>query len=301
MKQKIFTLTILLALVVAGGKAFAQSTFDNPTSGATHTYNNTVTSGPWQYFIKSANDTSTTTDLVVAGAGTYTIVSGGSGTGAAASVEITWNNAGAASPDYYLLLRVKGTTSRCPAYRILPIDIQQNTLDFDIWAIGSDIVNPTGWNTTVANDANDCPSYVNAVWSETGYNLDVSYVYYHIQRSGGHNASNWTISLDVTGAGAASVTAFEWMPLGGSYSTFTDGNADNITVTSTTLSPVNDILVRLTVTNGNSDLVLDTEFGTESTSSSGFEVTGNVPDSDYTNVSTDLTIYATPSIGVFSE
>ncbi len=240
MKQKIFTLMILLALVVAGGKAFGQNSKMSPTVNSTWDYNaNNLTVGATVgFFINNSGTdwTAAATGGTVNSQTAVTVPAGG-----LVSANVTW---GSSTGTYYLWVQL--TASSCSNYRCVQVDVVANTFDVVLYAIGADraeLYDDADW-TTATDDAADCPDFVS-----TTYDFDVTagassddgetYVFFRVNRTGGNSSSTWVFDFSETTDHATAIAYYD-----GSWHTgYVEGT--NLTIAST----VNNVLVRLTITN----------------------------------------------------
>jgi hypothetical protein len=198
MKQKIFTLIILLALVVAGGKAFGQ---DKWTPIASSTWNYTVGSLPTNGdgYVFSVNQSTT----VPGGDEGCSITAGGSGTVAsnAATCTIQWDSD--ASGSYYLWIVVTGQgTGTCSNQRYREVVVTANAFNATIIALGTSTATEFPSWSGAPSVLNDCPEF------STGANFlyssgddGSSYVFFRVDvlaENGGTHTWNITSVLPAT-------------------------------------------------------------------------------------------------------
>jgi hypothetical protein len=237
MKQRIFTLLMMLALVIVTGSAFAQSTPTVPYEGATHTYtvNGLTVGDAWAFAV---NNSSSDYSAAATHPATVTINSGGSGASLAATsqtVSITWETGSAADGDYFVWIRIQDQSSSCYNYRRFTVNPIPNALDFTIIAVGISDENATG--LTLASDDNGggsiCPVVVNEDYNSdggaAGSNGD-TYAYFRINRTNGSASYGWEFNFTKTN-GTATIEASADGTTWGAYTsgaTVTKGAAANV-------------------------------------------------------------------------
>jgi len=193
MKQKIFTLVMMLALVVVAGSAFGQGTKNAPENNSLHNYSwtnivpNTATS---TFYVTNA-DPATVPTVSSTATNNYTI---GTivATGDNRSIDITWLN-GSVGVDYYVWIQVtNGTCSNYRYYHVRPVA----AVEFALYSQGigdgsaTDVVF-TGTSTTYES----CPVPVGATYAEGSATPGHTYAYFKVVRTNGMGGT-WTFSFD---------------------------------------------------------------------------------------------------------
>jgi len=281
MKQKIFTLMILLALVVAGGKAFGQ--IDKY---------NTVVSSEWQYSITSLGTaTSATltvnqddTDPTAAGSGTnYTIVTASSFSGGTATITLRWLVAG----NYNLW--VVATVGSCSNRAYRQVVVADNEFDVSILALGNAGIGEStlsGWAGASEETNAVCPQFsVDYIFDseDVSYSDGSTYTFFRVDKIGDNDGTwNFYVTPD------ASVVAVEYW------------NGSAWVAAPLAASPLKDIddgttqfLIRVTVDNpaGYND------FDITVTATENYGTSGTLSDIGSGNNAADITISAMPDLG----
>ena len=190
MKKRVIFITLFLLSL--SGVSLAQSTFQNPWRGITHTYTATVTDAgndnPVRWYV--ATDALGTTKAVYGD--DYTFVTSGYNSvtdqleaTALYSVDITWGTTVAEAANFYVFLEVDDETSGCTNRMSLHIQIAAdfNAVVYDVTGSSNpETVDPNSPSEDVTEET--CPDDVqNPLWSGTGH-TDIGYseIVYRVDR-----------------------------------------------------------------------------------------------------------------------
>jgi hypothetical protein len=235
MKQKIFTLMILLALVVAGGKAFGQGKFA-PYLGSTHNYTMDLDNNvgdAYLYTVSNSDD-----DYDPANDGVATIVPVGAAIPATgeATAAVTWTQTGV----FNLWLQVADDTgtphSGCSNRRFIEITVT-NPFNVAIYALGaSHDTEYSGWSGNTGNTST-CPSFESPNFAAGASASDgSSQVFFRVARLQTNGTYSWYFS--VTG----DISNIQYY-IAGSWTSTAPSSGSPLA------STVTEVLVRGTITN----------------------------------------------------
>jgi hypothetical protein len=320
MKQKLFTLIAMFALVIVAGSAMAQSTYNNAYVGASHTYtiDGLQAADGWQYYVLTAGAPSPYGTPTAATSGTdYSFTSGetydGTGSLTSAVTEIKWLNAGT----YYLWLEVQDNATGCSNYRFLTVTVTAYDVAFRALAlitgdentIAIDITGATG-----SDAATDCPAFLNENFDVDDATTDTegsTYAYFKVERyidptgSGTLSSSNWNFTPTVDTDGST-ITSWDYSYDGATWASVTTiGNEFTATYAEASVAggtgTNNVVYFRATMTNADeTEFALGFDIGVNSSSVTAYEVTGHIDDSVNDEDESTLTISPLPTIGGFS-
>ncbi len=248
MKQKIFTLVLMLAFIVVGGKVFGQNSLAPYANGIT-SYNYTWTgitgtaaTDGQAFYVTTTVPTITTS----ANSGSdYTM--GTPTYGATSTIGITWDAASVGTTYYVVLMATSGTG--CINFRYVEVHPATPPY-FTINAIGVSGA-AAGTGLAFANDAallTVCPPDTRdgANYNSSDATTDVDgnmYVFYRINRVGGLATNQWTATTSFSPSIASSITATDYSLNGTSWLPATGAITNDLTVPTNTTY----IIVRLTV------------------------------------------------------
>lgn len=200
MKQKIFTLMILLALVVAGGRAFGQTKW-LPYLNSTYTDYTVsgLTANNGMAYNITVNNSATDPDAANAGGTINSGASGNIASGSTGNISITWTSTGTHN------LWIKITTGGgCVNYRFRPITVSNN-FNVEIVSLGADPTTGayTDWDTQ-SEYTDDCPVFAtNASFDATSSPSNGnSYVFFRVEKLADDGAiTSWAFSVSTTSGG----------------------------------------------------------------------------------------------------
>lgn len=301
MKQRIFTLIALAAMVLIGGNAMAQSTARDAYVGATHNYavGSLDDQDVWTFIVTLQTENLQNGDSPTPVDGTeFDFVTTNSGTVVAATstsadVDIKWNTAGT----YRVWIEVKdeGATG-CSNYRFVKVTVTDNNFNVVIVSLGSGDENDTDVSAFTAKTT-DCPAFVDEQFDDDLTDTEGStYVFFKVTRTvTAASTADWKFTPTI--GGTATVTTWESSVDGANWATVTTiGN--QFTVSDATGTEDN-VWFRAKVTNATEatpDLTFN--FGATAVEVAG---TGTIADQDDSGSNTaTLTLNALPAIGDFT-
>ncbi|WP_372641068.1 hypothetical protein [Ancylomarina sp.] len=225
---------LLIALVVLVGSAElskAQSTYNNPWQGSSHTYTfgamNAANDTEW-YISQTAGVGVTP---IVGSAGNHFTIAAVDGTGTAiagdgtlsgkgiSTVRVNWD--GTASGTYYLYLKVTDAGNGCENLKGYKVTIAAGTFN----AIALNVTGAGTPGTVAAGDPSikttTCPDQTgfNPIVND-GYDLGTSALVFRVNREFTNSVNAWQVGLNLTGATITSVNDEAGDPItavGGNY------------------------------------------------------------------------------------
>lgn len=303
MKKLLFSFVMMIALVIVAGTAFGQSKYTDAYVGANHNY--TVgglnTGDEYQFIITAA--TIVTPPLNPVAGSVFDMSSGTGTTVGTAPISVTanikWNTIG----DYNVWLQVKNGTTGCYNYRYQTVHVTAYPVKFTAFALtaGDDLTLPGQITIAGGPNISACPGFVNENFNAAVGNTPTegsTYIYFKITRSlttGTTSNSNWTFTPSTTNS-----TATGW-----AYSYDANDFASTISMdtpfTVDNSSEKHDVIyIRATLAN-----VVETtpnvtlNIGT-ATTSTAFEVTGNIKDTSVADDMSTLNLNLLPQAGGFT-
>ncbi|WP_461631109.1 hypothetical protein [Labilibaculum euxinus] len=245
---------LLIALVVLVGSSEltkAQSTYELPYPGATHTYqfDNVVGTSTTDWFV--SRDAAVGATAIVGGASADFVISAVDGTGTSmgtdgvltgtgvSKVSITWN--GTASGTYYVFLNVSdGTCSNLKGYKVVVQTGEFNALIADVTGSAT----PGTVDTSVANDIKSltCPdeTTISPIVNEGTPSLGTSDIVYRVNREFTNTTNGWKVVFDalVAGASIKEVKDAAGTTIADASGYIVDGTQDYILVTVTVTNAI---------------------------------------------------------------
>jgi len=290
MKQKIFTLVFMIALVIMAGSAIAQSTATVPYEGSTYKYAvGGLTNGDTYTF--TVNNSLTNPAAAPTVAADVTINGAFSGTvdDASDTVSVTWNVGSEDAGNFYVWITIQDQTTNCYNYRRFSVNPIPNALEFVIAVAAVDSSEYTS-ATSIATRSDNGPTC--AVPDAYNYNSDGgaagddgdTYVYFRVQRTNGSSAFGWTTKFSQTNG-----TSIEESADGasGTWSPYTAGT----TVTKAAADNYHYFRVITGVSTSNQTIT--------GTITGSVELTTGLTDGDSPE-SDAITINAVPTVGTFT-
>ena len=209
-KQRLILLLLLLVGVV---ETYAQSTFNLPYRGATHTYSATVTDGgapnPVRWYVATDAE-----GKFKASEGTdYTFITPGYNAAnqqlegsAVYSVQLTWGTTIAVNSTYYVFIEVDDDVTNCSNRMALPVTV---TADFN--ALAYNVTGSATPGTIVPGAGSDiitetCPDdVVNPIWNGVGHtDIGTTEMVFRVQRE--HSLLAWQFGYNITEATSQAFT-----------------------------------------------------------------------------------------------
>lgn len=203
MKQKFYI--VLLLLWVGLASAYAQSTFDRPLRGATHTYSATVADGgapnPVRWYV--ATDA---LGAVKAAHGTdYTFVTSGYNgatqqleASAVYNVQVQWGTNLPVGTNYYVFIEVDDDVSNCTNRMALPVQVSAdfNALAYNVTGSATPGTAVPGIDLTIT--AETCPDDVtNPIWNGTGHtDIGTTQMVFRVERQ--YSLQAWQFAFNIT-------------------------------------------------------------------------------------------------------
>jgi hypothetical protein len=182
MKQKNFTLIMMLALVILTGSAFAAGTKAAPENNETYTYSwdGIATLSTSSFIITTANPATIPTSSSTA-TDNYTAASEVT-TGTTRSIDITWLNGSIGVP-YHVWIKVDNALG-CSNYRYFNVTPVAAVV-FTLYAQGVDDNTPTITFGQTYASGNSCSVPEAPIWLEGSDNEGNTYVYFEVVRTNG--------------------------------------------------------------------------------------------------------------------
>ena len=204
MKQKIFTLMMMLALVIVAGKAFAQGSSQAPYCGVEETYSwLAITCDGYMYYVTddAVSPTNDPTDgsMYDVTTGALDHSSDALSNAASAAVGITWT-ADADGGTFYVWISAESADG-CNNYRYVVVQ-PTNEVDFILAALGiypEDVAIATLESAAADNGGDDCPEITDryqAVYDSDGSVDDGDvFVYFRVTENDNNPVDTWTITF----------------------------------------------------------------------------------------------------------
>ncbi|MCL3782719.1 hypothetical protein EMN47_20220 [Prolixibacteraceae bacterium JC049] len=224
MKRFLFGVILLMFAVLS--ESFAQSTYNAPWPGATHTYSITLpdnsVQNPVRWYVASATDGTKATYNTV-----YTFVTSGysssndqlEGTGVY-SVQITWATNVPLDTDYYVFFEMD--SDGCTNKMALPVHTVANGFNAMAYNV-TNVSDPANYGTDTSGGSGtnqeSCPADPsNPIWNGTGHtNIGSTELIYRVER---HNSNNkWNLSYALTETNSVAFTVEQVRVLGEDNST----------------------------------------------------------------------------------
>lgn len=271
---------ILLALVVAGGKAFAQPSMSSPWEGTTYTY--TVTGVTAASYIIEVTTTAADAPTEIADnlAGAAVSLANNSGnagySNASVTAEITWNTAG----NYHIWLSATGSNG-CTNYVYSTITVLAQDVEYAVYSLGETEAAPSG---SGGNDITDvCYDEEDNTYSDNTTTMGSTVVYFAVVRSGTQDDS-WQFTPSITGTYAS---LYYGTAIGSHGTQWTSGEI-------TIASGSNTVYFEMTVDNSNTTAVKTFA------ATSYDEVNSTTAQTDATDDSATIELEGLPTVGTFS-
>lgn len=222
MKQKFYIVLFLLWVGLAS--ASAQSTFNHPLRGATHTYEATVVDGgapnSVRWYVATDNQ-----GAVKATHGTdYTFITTGYNNSnqqlegsAVYNVQIQWGTNLTVGTDYYVFIEVDDDVSNCTNRMGLPVQVAAdfNALAYNVTGSSNPGTAVPGVDLTIT--AETCPDDVtNPIWNGTGHtDIGSTQMVFRVEREYSLQAWQFAFNITETTAQPISVTGVRVVTQGG--------------------------------------------------------------------------------------